>query len=318
MAGRQLGRRRVSSAVVHAAVEVVSTGLGDAGSGDILVALVDGVLHLFQELINVEQVVLGADIGHWGKMVARRLRATWAVTTTAADGDRCRDLLVFGDRAIEDGKLESLQAEKALADRSVGVGVELATLEVTKELVQSIVATLAVIGVVSILALAQRVVHITVGMWVGSLRRRVWLVVLGRSVRILAIDPVDRALKVMSGSSISLGVLREHHVRVLHARLGGPNLGVVGMGLHMLLQILGALERLPTEVTLVRLEGHMHPDVRSDVVPLDGGGVTGPPLASEIEVVSTLATNVAFADMLLWRGRLVDVSFPRWTHSDLT
>lgn len=54
MTGRQLGRRRVSSAVVHAAVEVVSTGLGDAGSGDILVALVDGVLHLFQELINVE------------------------------------------------------------------------------------------------------------------------------------------------------------------------------------------------------------------------------------------------------------------------
>lgn len=71
------------------------------------------------------------------------------------------------------------------------------------------------------------------------------------------------------------------------------------MSLDMLLQILGALEGLAAEVTLVRLERHMYPDVRSDVVPLDGCGVTGTPLAGEVEVVSALATNVAFANVLL-------------------
>ena len=71
------------------------------------------------------------------------------------------------------------------------------------------------------------------------------------------------------------------------------------MGLDMLLQILGALERLATEVTLVRHEGHVYPDVRSNVIPLDGRGVTGTPLAGEVEVVSALAANVAFADVLL-------------------
>jgi hypothetical protein len=289
----------VSCAVVHATVNVMSTGLGDASGRYILVTLVDSVLHLLKELVDVEQIVLGSDIGHGRKVVSRRLRATRAVATAAADRDRCRNLLIFRNRAIEDGQLESLQAEKALADRGVGVRIELATLEVAEELVQCIVATLAIVSMVSVLPLAQGIVHIAVGMRVCGLRGRVRLIVLRGGVCILRVDTVDGALKVMSGSGISLGVLREHHVRVLHARLGRPNLGVVGMGLDMLLQILGALERLAAEVTLVRLERHMYPDVRSDVVPLDGCGVTSTPLAGEVEVVSTLASNVAFANVLI-------------------
>jgi hypothetical protein len=37
------------------------------------------------------------------------------------------------------------------------------------------------------------------------------------------------------------------------------------------------------------------------VIPLHGGGVAGTPLASEVEVVSALSSNVAFADMFLCR-----------------
>lgn len=261
MAWRELSGRRVSGAVVHATMHVVSARLCNASGSHILIALVDSVLHLFKELIDVDQIVLGADIGHGGEVVTRSLGTTGAVTAAAADRDRCRNLLVFRHRTIENGKLESLQAEKTLADRGVGVRVELATLEVAKEFVQRVVATLPVIGMVSILALAQGVVHIAVGMRVRSLRGRVRLVVLGSSVCILTIDAADRALKVVSGSSVSLGVLREHHIRVLHTRFGGPNLGIVGMGLDMLLQILGALECLATEITLMRLEWYMHPDV---------------------------------------------------------
>jgi hypothetical protein len=261
VAWRELSGRRVSGAIVHASVYVVSARLGDASGSHVLITLVDGVLHLFEELIDVDQIVLGANVRHGRKVVSRGLGATRAVTAAAADRDRGGHLLVLRDRTIQNGELESLQAEEALADRGVGVGVELAALEVAKEFVQRVISTLAVVGMVAILTLAQGVVHVAIGMGVRSLRGRVWLIVLGGSVCVLTIHTIDWALKVMSGSSIPLGVLREHHIRVLHTRFGGPNLGVVGMGLDMLLQILGALERLATEITLVRLERYMHTDV---------------------------------------------------------
>ena len=67
----------------------------------------------------------------------------------------------------------------------------------------------------------------------------------------------------------------------------------------MLLEILGSLERLSAHVTLVRLQGHMNPDVRSDVVSLDCGGPARVPLTSQVEVVGALATNVTLTDVLL-------------------
>lgn len=72
------------------------------------------------------------------------------------------------------------------------------------------------------------------------------------------------------------------------------------MGLDMLLEILRSLESLATEITLVRLQRYMHPDVGGDMVALDGGGVTGPPVASQVQVVGALATNMAFTDVFLF------------------
>jgi hypothetical protein len=71
------------------------------------------------------------------------------------------------------------------------------------------------------------------------------------------------------------------------------------MGLNMLLEILGALERLAAEVALVRLEGHMDADVGGNVVALDGGGAALVPLAGEVQVVGALAANVLLADVFL-------------------
>jgi hypothetical protein len=44
------------------------------------------------------------------------------------------------------------------------------------------------------------------------------------------------------------------------------------MCLDVLLEILGPLERLATELALVRLERNVHANVRSDVVTLDSRG----------------------------------------------
>ena len=67
----------------------------------------------------------------------------------------------------------------------------------------------------------------------------------------------------------------------------------------MLLEVLWALECFATEVALVRLQGHMDANVRGDVVTLDGGGATCAPLTSQVEVVGALATDMAFAYVIL-------------------
>lgn len=67
----------------------------------------------------------------------------------------------------------------------------------------------------------------------------------------------------------------------------------------MLLGILRTLETLATELTLVRLERYMNPDVRDDVVSLVSRGSTRVPPASEAQVFGAPATNMAFTYMLL-------------------
>jgi hypothetical protein len=145
MAWRQLARGRVGSAIAHPAVHVVSAGLSNAGSGNILVTLVDGVLHLLQELINVDQIVLSADIGHRREMVCRSMTTARAVATTTGNWHSGRHGLILRNGAIQDWKLKGLETEQALADGRIRVGVELASLQVTEELVKSIVPPLAIV-----------------------------------------------------------------------------------------------------------------------------------------------------------------------------
>jgi hypothetical protein len=71
------------------------------------------------------------------------------------------------------------------------------------------------------------------------------------------------------------------------------------VGLHVLLQILGSLEGLATEVALMRLQGHVNTNVRCDVVTLHSGSSAIAPLAGQIQVVGALATNMAFTDVVL-------------------
>lgn len=72
------------------------------------------------------------------------------------------------------------------------------------------------------------------------------------------------------------------------------------MCFHVLLQILRSLESFATEFTLVRLQGHMNPNVGSDMISFDRRGTTVAPLTSQIEVVSGFATNMLLTNMLLF------------------
>jgi hypothetical protein len=69
--------------------------------------------------------------------------------------------------------------------------------------------------------------------------------------------------------------------------------------LHVLLEILRALESLSTEVTLVRLEGDMDSNVGSDMIALDRGGTALVPATGQVQVVCALASNMFLADVFL-------------------
>ena len=148
MARRHLARRRVGSSIVHATMHVVGTRLGDSCCCDVVIILVDGVLHLFQELVDVDQIILGPGITHGRQLVLNGLRA--AVTTTAsaaaaaaANGYWGRHGLVLRDgTTAQDGELQVLQTQQPLTDRGIAVGVKLASLQVAEKLVESIVTAL--------------------------------------------------------------------------------------------------------------------------------------------------------------------------------
>ena len=339
MARRQLARRRVGSPVIHATLHVMGTRLGHSRGRHVVIAFVDGVLHLLQELIDVEEVALGPHIAHGRQLVLHRLRATVAPTTTGAHGHWSRHRLVFRDgTTAEDGQLQVLQVQQTLTDRRVGVGVELASLQVAKEVVEGIVAAFLrlVSDITGVVALVQGVVNIAIRR-VRRLRG-MRMVILGRRMIALGRNGVQRRLKVMRSRSIAwvvgavvslktrvmmingahvgkhtgiqlgrkqgtkrtFGVSGEHHVGISRAGLGRAHQHrVVGMGFDMLLEILGPFECLAAKVALVRLERDMDTDVRGDVVPFDGGRATTAPLAGQVEIIGALAADMTLTHMFL-------------------
>ena len=74
---------------------------------------------------------------------------------------------------------------------------------------------------------------------------------------------------------------------------------VIGVSLNMFLQILRSLERLTAEVALMRLQWDMDTNVGRDMVTFYSRGTAITPLASQIQVVGALATNMALANMVL-------------------
>lgn len=80
---------------------------------------------------------------------------------------------------------------------------------------------------------------------------------------------------------------------------------VISVRLDVLLEILRALERFATEIALVRLKWHMDANVRGDVVALYSRSTTVAPLASQVQVVGTLATDMALAYMVLEKCELL-------------
>lgn len=75
--------------------------------------------------------------------------------------------------------------------------------------------------------------------------------------------------------------------------------GVVSVSLYVLLKILGPLEGFTAELASMRLQGDMNANVRGDMVAFHDSDSAAIPITGKVEVVGTLAPNVALADVIL-------------------
>ena len=117
-------------------MRVVASGLVDASCRGGAGALVDGGLHLVEEVIDVEEVVLGLQVGHREGVVGLGHRGdAGAVSTTSYCHQGLRGHVVNQGSAL-DG--EAVELHQALADLGVRRWVDVATLGITEEVIQGI------------------------------------------------------------------------------------------------------------------------------------------------------------------------------------
>jgi len=69
--------------------------------------------------------------------------------------------------------------------------------------------------------------------------------------------------------------------------------------LYVFLEVLRPLESFAAKLASMRFQGNMDTDVRGDVVAFHDGDTAATPRTGEVEVVSTLASDMALADMVL-------------------
>lgn len=267
--------------------------------------LVDGALHLLQDLIDLLQVTLSAQVWHWGQVVVLVHGALGS--GVASNRWQCRGgrHVLRADTAGVDGE-GAVQGHQRPADLVVVAGLDSVALGGAKELVQVFVAAPAVVARGG--AVAERLCAVVVN---GLLVVPHGAVGLGGGMGVVAVVRRRRLAKGGGvGSHLAVVVIKARRAfagaAVGSAQgamlvLRGPDEDtVIGVGLDVLFQILRPLEGLAAEVALVRLQGDVDPDVRGDVVTLHSRGAARVPLARQVEVVGALPAYVLLAEMVLF------------------
>lgn len=185
VSGRELDARWGNAGTV--AADVLSTRLAEARLSQLGVVLIDGLLHLLQDLVERGQVTTSFGVAHRRERIA--LHGIVAVVGTDTAGENRNGLIggnLRGKGLGNDGQLQTLQFEQALTDLLVRGSVETASLDITQESVQSLDTTLANLHVTqgSLLGGWGGIVDVTV--WLVSLGC-LWLIVLIWSLRMAAI-----------------------------------------------------------------------------------------------------------------------------------
>lgn len=156
-------------------------------------ALVDGRLHLLQDVVDLMEVVLGAEVRHRRQVVMLR-QGSGSVSYTSSDGEARR---VARDELCSQWAVQrGMNGHQGAADLAVRRRINLAALDTAKEVVELIVAALAGVecgGLVTHLISAR--VH---GRWLVVVQR---LIGLGLVVRVVA--TVTVLMRLTKGCRVS-------------------------------------------------------------------------------------------------------------------
>lgn len=303
------GNAKVGRATVHGRWAVTESAIlvtsVDACSG-VAGVLINGFRHLTKQVVHLYKVLLGADVGH-GEVVLLSERVLGNGSSRATHGLSLglgHVLLGACHGAATGNGQSAVKRQQRAADISVGAGVNLAALGVAEPVIDKIKSALAVItattsgsGAITQM-LSARGVHgrlAEVETVVGRGLRSIVAACMGTRAEARVTRAHMAIVIVVAGSLGLVGA-------IVHAALGIVSTrqhGVVGMGLDVLLQVLRALERLAAKIALVRLKRNVNTDVRGNVVALDGSCAASVPLAGQAQVVGALATDMAFADVIL-------------------
>ena len=125
--------RRVTLSEVDSLVSVVGTWLLNACCSCSIGALIDGRLHLLEELIDVHQIILGSQVGHrWESVLV--LRHWPSVSSLTIHRNHLRSSWnVLGNGSTVHHV--ALQSHQSLANLVIGSRVDLSALGVAKEVI---------------------------------------------------------------------------------------------------------------------------------------------------------------------------------------
>jgi hypothetical protein len=302
--------------------------MGHTSGCSVVGILVDSALQLLQELVNVQKIALGPEVGEWqGIWVVHRRVLCLSHHGAAMPILRHAGALVTASTATENWKLNTLKTHEPLTNIIVSGWVDCATLGIPEELVEGIICSTLpnLVVVVELLRLVYCIVDRAISGVLGwtsieSSWSTTWVLL---SVASVGAKGTIRILVSACCSGKRLQVSDEFAV-LARVALGGVGTtsvgfrgaeqdGIVGVRLYVLLEILRTLERLTAEIALVRLQRNVNANVRSDVVTLDRGGAAVAPLAGQIQVVGALTTNMALTNViveLLSRGQTVTTVLP--------
>lgn len=135
------GRRRRSVAVT---VEAITVDMN--ASSSVAGILVDGVLHLAEDVVDVNEILLRAGAGHREVVLLSQRVAGSRASVHGGRGSWLRHVLLCGGHgAVGDGQV-SVERHQGAANLGIRGGVNLATLGTAKEVVNHVIGALSIIA----------------------------------------------------------------------------------------------------------------------------------------------------------------------------
>jgi hypothetical protein len=228
--------------------------------------LVDGILHLAENVIDVNEILLGTRARHGQVILLSQRVLARGMTSVDRSGSVLRHVLLSGSHgAVGDGEV-AMKRHQGTANLSVGRRVNLATLGTAKKVVNHVICALSVVTAMSTVAKVLGTAIVDRGLVEVE-------TIVGRRLRSVVAASRVTSL-VCKGSCVSshlagVVIVARRSLRrlwpIVESALGilgwADKHRVVGMSLDVLLQILGSLERLAAELTLVRLQRNVDTDV---------------------------------------------------------